>query len=68
MSAEWRRLDRRTIFVAPIMPILSVIGAAALIVVVRGWEKLSFVEPAITLGIAVVFFVANLWRWATTRY
>jgi putative membrane protein len=65
---EWQRLDRRTIFVAPLTPILSVVGVVALIVIVRGWEKVGFWEPAITVGIAVVLFVANAYRWSTTRY
>jgi putative membrane protein len=68
VSAEWQRLDRRTIFVSPIKPILSVVGVILLVMIVRGWAKVSLVEPAITLGLAVVFFLANLWRWATTRY
>jgi putative membrane protein len=68
VSAEWQRLDHRTIFVSPIKPILSVVGVVLLVVVVRGWANVSLVEPAITLGIAVLFFLVNLWRWATTRY
>jgi putative membrane protein len=68
MSATWQRLDRRTIFVAPLMPILSVVGVVVLVVLVRGWEKVSFWEPAITGGIAVALFVANAWHWRTTRY
>jgi putative membrane protein len=64
----WQRLDRRTIFVAPLTPILSVVGVVTLIVVVRGWEKVGFWEPAITVGIAVALFLANAWRWSTTRY
>jgi putative membrane protein len=65
---DWQRLDRRTIFVAPLTPILSVIGVVTLIVVVRGWEKVGFWEPAITVGVAVALFVHNAWRWSTTRY
>lgn len=68
MSETWQRLDRRTIFVAPLMPLLSVVGVVVLIVLVRGWEKVSFWEPAITGGIAVALFVGNAWHWRTTRY
>ncbi|TCO58523.1 PH domain-containing protein [Actinocrispum wychmicini] len=68
ITEDWQRLDRRTIFVAPLMPMLSVLGAVALIVVVRGWAKVSFWEPAITGGIAVALFIHSAWRWKTTRY
>jgi putative membrane protein len=68
MTETWQQLDRKTIFVAPLMPVLSVIGVVTLIVLVRGWDRVSFWEPAITGGIAVALFVANAWRWKTTRY
>jgi putative membrane protein len=68
MTETWQRLDRKTIFVAPLMPLLSVIGVVVLIVLVRGWDRVSFWEPAITGGIAVALFVANAWHWKTTRY
>jgi putative membrane protein len=68
VSETWQRLDRRTIFVAPLMPLLSVIGVVFLVVLVRGWERVSFWEPAITGGIAVALFVGNAWHWRTTRY
>jgi putative membrane protein len=68
MTETWQQLDRKTIFVAPLMPLLSVLGAVTLIVLVRGWDRVSFWEPAITGGIAVALFVANAWRWKTTRY
>jgi putative membrane protein len=68
MTETWQRLDRKTIFVAPLMPLLSVLGVVTLIVLVRGWERVSFWEPAITGGIAVTLFVANAWHWKTTRY
>lgn len=64
----WQRLDRRTVFVAPLMPLLSVLGAVTVIVLFRGWEKVGFWEPAITGGIAVALFVGAAWHWKTTRY
>nr|WP_042190103.1 PH domain-containing protein [Kibdelosporangium sp. MJ126-NF4]CEL19092.1 transmembrane protein, distant homology with ydbT [Kibdelosporangium sp. MJ126-NF4]CTQ95106.1 transmembrane protein, distant homology with ydbT [Kibdelosporangium sp. MJ126-NF4] len=67
-AATWQQLDRRTIFVAPLMPLLSVIGAVTVIVLFRGWEKVGFWEPAIAGGIAVALFVGNAWHWKTTRY
>lgn len=68
MTETWQRLDRRTIFVAPLMPLLSVVGVVTLIVLVRGWDRVGFWEPAITGGIAVALFVGNAWHWKTTRY
>ncbi|CAM4067821.1 PH domain-containing protein [Kibdelosporangium persicum] len=65
---SWQQLDKRTIFVAPLMPLVSVIGVVTVIVLVRGWEKVGFWEPAITGVIAVGLFVANAWHWKTTRY
>lgn len=67
-DVTWQQLDKKTIFVAPLMPLLSVIGVVTFIVLVRGWERVSFWEPAITGGIAVALFVANAWHWKTTRY
>ncbi|MCE7008585.1 PH domain-containing protein [Kibdelosporangium philippinense] len=67
-EVTWQQLDRKTIFVAPLMPILSVFGAAVVIVLFRGWEKLSFWEPAIAGTIALGLFVANAWHYKTTRY
>ncbi|MEV4318726.1 PH domain-containing protein [Actinocrispum sp. NPDC049592] len=64
----WQQLDKRTIFVAPLTPLLSVVGVVGLIVIVRGWDKVGFWEPAITVGIAVALFVGNAWKWSTTRY
>ncbi|MBP2320848.1 putative membrane protein [Kibdelosporangium banguiense] len=68
MTETWQRLDRKTIFVAPLMPLLSVVGVVTLIVLVRGWDRVGFWEPAITGGIAVALFVGNAWHWKTTRY
>lgn len=68
VTEDWQQLDRRTIFVAPLVPLLSVVGAVALIVVVRGWAKVSYWEPAITGGVAVALFVHSAWRWKTTKY
>jgi putative membrane protein len=68
VDMEWQRLDRRTVFVAPLMPLLSVLGVVLLILLVRGWDRVSFWEPAITGGIAGLLLVGNAWRWATTRY
>jgi putative membrane protein len=64
----WERLDRRTIFVAPLKPLLSVVGVIALITLVRGWEKIDFWQPAITIGVAIALFVGSFWHWSTTRY
>jgi putative membrane protein len=64
----WKRLDQRTIFVAPLAAILSVIGVITLVVIVRGWDRVGFWEPATAVGVAIALFVANAWRWSTTRY
>jgi putative membrane protein len=68
LEEGWQRLDKRTIFVAPLTPLLSVVGVIVLIVIVRGWEKVGFWEPAITVLIAIGLFAATAWRWSTTRY
>ncbi|ALG06597.1 PH domain-containing protein [Kibdelosporangium phytohabitans] len=67
-TTTWQQLDRKTVFVAPLMPLLSVVGAVTVIVLFRGWEKVGFWEPAITGGIAVALFVGTAWHWKTTRY
>ncbi|MET0133540.1 MAG: PH domain-containing protein, partial [Kibdelosporangium sp.] len=64
----WERLDRKTIFVAPLKPLFSVVGVIALITIVRGFGKIDFWQPASTLGVAVALFVFSAWHWATTRY
>jgi len=64
----WRRLDPRTIWVAPLRP-LGTLGLTGLIVVTfRGWDKLGLAEPLIGLAVAVGAFALSAWSWSTTRY
>ena len=65
---QWQRLDRRTIWVAPLRPLLNVLFVGVLVVTVRGWQTLGSWEPAVGGGIAVALFVGYAAHWATTRY
>ena len=64
----WRRLDPRTIWVAPLRPLGTLALTGLIIVTFRGWDKLGIVEPLIGLAVAIGAFALSAWSWATTRY
>lgn len=64
----WRRLDRRTIWVAPLRPLGTLLLTGLIVVTFRGWDKLGVVEPAIGVVVAVGAFALSAWVWSTTRY
>ena len=64
----WRRLDRRTIWVAPLRPLGTLLLTGLVVVTFRGWEKLGVLEPLIGAVVAVGGFAYSAWSWSTTRY
>ncbi|MGI5128521.1 PH domain-containing protein [Pseudonocardia sp. CA-107938] len=64
----WRRLDRRTIWVAPLRPLGTLLLTGLVVITFRGWDKVGFVEPVIGLVLAAGGFAHSAWSWATTRY
>lgn len=68
VDQEWRRLDRRTIWVAPLRPLGGLLLTGLLIVTFRGWDRLGVAEPVIGLVVALGAFLLSAWYWATTSY
>lgn len=68
VEQEWRRLDRRSIWVAPLKPLAGLLATGLVIVTFRGWEQVGVVEPVIGVAVAIGVFVLSVWYWATTRY
>jgi len=64
----WRRLDPRTIWVAPLRPLGTLALTGLVVVTFRGWDKLGILEPLIGLAVAVGAFALSAWAWSTTRY
>jgi putative membrane protein len=64
----WRRLDRRTIWVAPLRPLGTLLLTGLIVVTFRGWANLNGSEPVIGLVLAVGGFALSAWSWATTRF
>lgn len=68
VDQEWQRLDRRSIWVAPLRPLAGLLFTGLLVITFRGWEKLGVVEPLIGVVVTVGAFALSAWYWATTRY
>jgi len=69
MAGEpWHRLDRRSIWVAPLTPLAGLFATGLVVLTVRGWENLGLVEPAIGAVVAIGAFGWSAWYWATTWY
>lgn len=64
----WERLDRRSIWAGAVKPALGLLGTGAIIVTLRGWDRLGWVEPTIGAVVVVGLLVLSAWYWATTRY
>ncbi|MGH3568976.1 MAG: PH domain-containing protein [Pseudonocardia sp.] len=64
----WRRLDRRSIWVAPLTPLAGLFATALVVLTFRGWENLGLVEPVIGGVVAIGAFGWSAWYWATTWY
>lgn len=65
---RWRRLDPRTIAVAPLRPLGTLLLTGLIVVTFRGWDRLGFVEPLLGLAVTVGVFALSAWSWATTQY
>lgn len=68
VEQEWRRLERRSIWIAPLRPLGGLLLTGLVIVTVRGWGRAGLVEALIGLVVAVAVFALSAWYWATTRY
>ncbi|MDN5859089.1 MAG: PH domain-containing protein [Pseudonocardia sp.] len=64
----WRRLAKRTIWVAPLRPLATLLLTGLVVVTFRGWDRLGFFEPAIGVVVAVGGFALSAWVWSTTRF
>lgn len=64
----WRRLDRRTIWVAPLRPLGTLLLTGLIVVTFRGWDKLGIVEPVIGVAVAVGAFAISAWSWRNTHF
>lgn len=68
VDQEWRRLDRRSIWVAPLRPLAGLLFTGLLVITLRGWDRFGVVEPLIGGGLTLGGFLLSAWYWATTRY
>lgn len=68
-SLTWRRLNdhdygARTKALLTIVPAAGLTFVAALFDIAAGWAP-SLEQPALMIGIAVLFLISPLWLWAT---
>ncbi|MCK2241309.1 MULTISPECIES: PH domain-containing protein [unclassified Crossiella] len=68
VEQDWQRLHKRTVVVAPLSEIAGLLGVAFLLLVVRGFSGLSWIEMGIGITAAVALIVFGVLRWYTTRY
>ncbi|MGW0517186.1 PH domain-containing protein [Crossiella sp. NPDC003009] len=68
VEQDWQRLHKRTVVVAPLSQIASLLGIAFLLLVVRGFSGLRPWEMGIGIAAAVALIVFGVLRWYTTRY
>ncbi|MBW0115775.1 PH domain-containing protein [Pseudonocardia abyssalis] len=65
---DWRRLDRRSIWVEAVKPGGGLLLAGAVAVTFRGWDRVGWIEPTIGAVVVVGILVLSAWAWATTTY
>ncbi|MBP2474312.1 putative membrane protein [Crossiella equi] len=68
VEQDWRRLDTRTVVVAPLSEISGLVGVAFVLLVIRGFSGLRWWEIGGGTAVALALVVFGVIRWYTTRY
>lgn len=68
VDRDWRRLDRRSIWVEAVKPLGGLLLTGAVLVTLRGWSRIGWFEPTVgAVGVVGVLALSG-WTWATTTY